>query len=275
MIDWTKVDKEHIAYKLMDLIKVQDVNCTKIRLGHPFDGGYVLLDELCEGVDVCYSFGIDWDVSFDVHFADRYGSKMRLYDPFIPCIPLTAHPAVVGHQRRGISDEPPVRCGPVKNATFYQIGIGEIQEGNLDTLDNFLTINGDKGKRMVLKMDVEGAEWGAFDTMNVNTLWEFEQITVEFHDMHTEELWDIAYRVFKKLTDNFYIYHVHQNNSHSGIATPVNGLYIPQLLEISFVRQDLVAACPTKTTFPTIYDGPNMWDKEDPPLDYWPFKREQ
>ena len=40
--------KDEILYKFLDLIQLYDVGLTKTRIGFQFDGGYVLLDELCK-----------------------------------------------------------------------------------------------------------------------------------------------------------------------------------------------------------------------------------
>jgi hypothetical protein len=264
MINWDEVDKTQLSYKLMDLIKIYDVGIPKIRIGHPFDGGYILLEDLCKGIEVVYSFGVDIDVSFDADFSNKYNPTwIRLYDHTINGLPVgDLHPDA----------EPGGRGCHVRNHVFCKKGIGGSKTEQLDLLENYIIENGDKGRRMILKMDVEGAEWESFDASSSNTLRLFEQITLELHRMHDEDLHAIQYRILEKLTHSFYIYHAHLNNSKK--PQMVNGLLMPWLLEVSFVRKDLVDAVPTREVFPTELDGPNMWDQPDLPLNYWPYLRE-
>ena len=52
---------------------------------------------------------------------------------------------------------------------FFKEGIAgtEIKERNLNTLSNFIKRNGHEDKtNMILKMDVEGAEWGFLSTIS-------------------------------------------------------------------------------------------------------------
>ena len=67
----------------------------------------------------------------------------------------------------------------------------------------------------------------------------------------------------EKLNEHFYIFHAHANNSLPLIE--VNGYKFPPLMELSFVRKDLVAcAMPTIETFPVEgLDYPNKTDRPD------------
>ena len=44
---------------------------------------------------------------------------------------------------------------------FKKEGLGPDKTENCNTLENYIVQNGDKNKKLILKMDVEGAEWDA------------------------------------------------------------------------------------------------------------------
>ena len=73
----------------------------------------------------------------------------------------------------------------------------------VDSLANHLKINNDLGKRKVLKMDVEGAEWESLDSTPQDILIEFDQIVIELHGINNFLNIDIKIRVLQKLNENF------------------------------------------------------------------------
>lgn len=68
---------------------------------------------------------------------------------------------------------------------FHEECVGpkrETIEGRLfDTLDAQIARNGDTGKRLVMKVDVEGAEWPSLLSMSDAALQQIDQLSVEFH----------------------------------------------------------------------------------------------
>ena len=80
------LDKNSLHHSLMDLICIYDIKSIdspyKIRIGHPYDGGYVLIDNLCRGIEVVYSFGIAGDTSFEQHFSHNLPQVQNLREVF-------------------------------------------------------------------------------------------------------------------------------------------------------------------------------------------------
>lgn len=135
---------------------------------------------------VAYSFGISNDVSWDDDMADR-GFEIFMYDHTIEGLP---------HQRAQFH--------------FYPYGIAETKQAKLDTLENFINHNGHTHhKHMVLKMDVEGAEWTVLQQMDKTVLSCFDQMVFELHRIE-----DMAcmIRVLEKLNESYQVVHVHANN---------------------------------------------------------------
>lgn len=253
----------------LEEIKVYDCGLTKIRLGNEADGGYIVLKEICERTDVLCSCGIGNDISFESDFVDRFSDTYGLlFDHTIDEIPMKH-----------------------KNLIFRKQKINS-------TWNSFYEVP----KNSLLKMDIECDEWDVFSKMELATLMKFNQVVCEFHVIHVEsrsglspyfhefyqnvldkinaDLFDMYYRVMEKLNSFFYIFHIHANNSLPMIA--VGGYQFPPLLELSFVRKDLVhdisSILPLEVganaQFPVVgLDFPNKLDRQDI-VDYYPFKTE-
>ena len=228
---------------------------TKTRVGLPADGGYVVVDELCKKTQQVYTYGVGSDISFELEFARRYpGTKFHLFDPTIPALPQE-HPDFT-FIKRGM----PQAC--------YSPGFAAVPKGS------------------ILKMDIEWCEWQTLDILDQPTLCKFDQILIELHlftvgfpevqftPYFTGVLLDFSAEVnaslyeryaggLAKLRENFYIFHVHANNSLPKRMIGKND--IPPLLEISLVRKDLVETVMEYTgPFPCPFlDYPNKTDRPD------------
>ena len=68
--------------------------------------------------------------------------------------------------------------------------------------------NGDAAKPLVMKIDVEGAEWDAFLLAPDSALSQIDQLDVEFHDVSQSKYVE----AIRRLKQFFYVAHVHYNN---------------------------------------------------------------
>ena len=133
-------------------------------------------------------------------------------------------------------------------------------------------------------MDIEWNEWKTFLNLEPDLIG-FDQILVEFHLIHAESkedlspyfqnlyrsafkvinnnLFDMYCEVLEILNLNFYIFHIHANNSLPMII--VQGHTFPPLIELSFVRKDFVTkAILSMENFPVKgLDFPNKKDRPD------------
>ena len=149
-------------FQTLCLLKPFDVvGIKKIRLGRAQDGGYVLLDAIQPSQQV-FSYGISGEVSFDLALAER-GNKIFMFDHTIEELPVQ-HPNF-NFVREGIS------------------GIGD-RDCDLSTLTDHLLRFGNGANNLILKMDVEGAEWEALGLTQGNILAQFEQVVIEVHDLN-------------------------------------------------------------------------------------------
>jgi glycosyltransferase involved in cell wall biosynthesis len=189
---------------------------SKTRIGDNTDGGYVLpaiaLD--CDGV---LSIGVGMDVSFDLQLAER-GAQVLQFDHTVERSPV-AHANFHFH-----------KLGWGSNSAGDYLGFADIC-AKLDALDI---------KRPLFKFDIEGGEYDIFDTLDPKLLEPFEVIACEIHDL--SKLTDPVFfakvrRMFEKLTAHHVPVHLHANNFADVML--VQGVPIPDVLELSFLRRDL------------------------------------
>jgi len=212
-----------IAYKrtaeVIRLLTPMDIqNGTYVRVGRSYDGGYVMLDDF-HGIDAAYSFGIAGDVSWDESIAGR-GIDVFMYDHSIQCLP---------------------KSNP--RFHFFKVGISGSSNNNaigLKTLEQLIATNGhSQCSNLILKIDVEGYEWGVFTQCSQNVLAQFSQIVVEFHDLVTAFDGDRHREVVAALTrlnKTHQSVHVHANGHE--IPIWISGLVLPPLLEVTYVRRN-------------------------------------
>jgi hypothetical protein len=165
-------------------------NCELKRFGEAHDGGYLLCANLLGNVQAAYSYGISgydgWgcDVSKTLHVAVHEYDCFDLRPP--PCpggIPMF-HGECVGPTR-------------------------ETQEGRpFDSISSQMARNGDATRPVVMKMDVEGAEWDSFLLAPDSVFNHIDELDVEFH--HVEDPKTVA--VMQRLKQFFVLAHVHYNN---------------------------------------------------------------
>ena len=83
------------------------------------------------------------------------------------------------------------------------------EDGRLfDTMQNQFAKNGDANKRLVMKMDVEGAEWDSLLHASDTTLDNIDQLAIELHYINDERF----VRTVLRLKQFFHVAHLHFNN---------------------------------------------------------------
>lgn len=212
----------------------------KFRAGTNGDGGYVMLDTLYAG-QIAYSVGIGGDVSWDLSMVDR-GLSVFQYDHTV--------------------DGPPV-IHP--HFSFQKLGLSSTDKEGFTSLSSALRKNGHQYHRdLILKIDIEGEEWEVFDHLSPETLNQFSQILLEFHNLEclADPAWHSrAHRVFSKIEASHVCFHVHGNNW--GHLCQVMGITFPDVLELSLVRRDVGPITLSDELFPTHLDYPNNPNEPD------------
>ena len=189
------------------------------------DGGYVLTDDL-KNIKIAYSFGIDGEYSFDMHIADN-DIDVYMYDPFIKGLDFSKYNLNNGQDFKNNIDY------YQQKLHFFKIGItGSKKHHNMKTLQEILNDNGHLNEKdMILKMDVEYAEWDALNELSEDILKKFKYIIIEYH------LWKKAdglkFNVLKKLLKLHQVIFIRFNNGgelikfgHNKICSAVEVTYM-------------------------------------------------
>ena len=171
---------------------VRLANCTLERFGEPNDGGYLMCGNLLD-VEAGYSYGINNYDGWGCRIATQFRVPVHQYDCFDTRVPRCAtgttrfHPECIAGKAFADADGRP-----------------------FDTLAAQLARNGDDGRRVVVKIDVEGAEWDSLLETPRSVLERIDQLALEFHGVD-KDTWKY-YLVVTKLKDVFHIVHLHFNN---------------------------------------------------------------
>ena len=178
---------------LSELQPVTLKNCTLQRIGSKYDGGYLMCGNLLENVQSAYSYGIGTDDNWGCQISTRFRVPVHEYDCF---------------------NNNQFAC-PGGQAIFHDECIGAktetIESRVFDTLRNQIEKNGDSGKTLVLKIDVEGAELPSLMATPPNVLDRIDQLTMEVHGTDDRFL-----ALIRKLKRHFHVVHLHFNNQACG-----------------------------------------------------------
>jgi hypothetical protein len=168
---------------------VRLANCELRRFGESHDGGYVLCANLLDSVEAGYSYGISGYDGWGCDVSRIRRIRMHEYDCFNTQAPLCPGGETVFH----------AEC----------VGASNVVDGRpFDTLSKQIARNGDAAKHLVVKMDVEGAEWDALLTAPDAVLEQIDQLAVEFHG--TQE--DRFIETMRRLSGFFHVASLHFNN---------------------------------------------------------------
>ena len=152
---------------------------------------------------------------------------------------------------------------PCEGATplFHEECVGpkrETLEGRLfDTVDAQIARNGDTGKRLVMKMDVEGSEWPSLLSMSDAALQQIDQLSVEFHGVEEGHYAD----TMKHLARFFYVVNIHYNN---WTCSPDVKPFHATTFELLLVNKSIGVVEPGGApVIPNPLDSPNNWMRPD------------
>ncbi len=232
--------------QIRNQLKIYRCKTSLARIGGINDGGYVMADSFKES-GIAYSFGISNDVQWDACMADR-NYQIFMYDHTIENIPY----------RR-------------KEFHFFKKGIAdnENQSGNLNPLEYYLDYNGHQNnKDMVLKMDVEGAEYGFVRMVKEETLRQFDQIIMEIHGINDRNRKDDVLELLKKIMETHVPIHIHSNNY--GDVIYIDDVAFPDTIEVAFVnKQKYEYYEDDDLIFPRELDAPNWSSSPEIVLGKW------
>jgi hypothetical protein len=166
-------------------------NCGLKRFGEANDGGYLLCGDLLGNVKAAYSYGISGYDGWGCQVATELKVKVHQYDCFNLTEPVCSAGATSFHGE----------CVAGDPSTDH--------EGRrFDTPEHQIAKNGDAGRHLVVKMDVEGAEWETFLRTPDEVFDQIDQLVVEFHGVDKQQFVD----AIRKLKNFYYVANLHYNN---------------------------------------------------------------
>ena len=205
-----------------------------VRIGRDNDGGYLMWNDFSKK-KIAYSIGINDDVSWDHDMAMR-GLSVYQYDHTIEDIP--EH---------------------LEQFHFYQRGLGTVADADnpqLMTLPQMLEQNGHlQEKGMILKIDIEGAEWEFLNDVESAVLEQFSQIVFEFHNLTNLKYEEKMKNALKKLNKTHQLIHIHPNNYGSYLLQ--GGKILPELIEGTYLLRTEYEFMDRTHSFPVELDQIN------------------
>lgn len=210
-------------------------NCELARFGEQNDGGYLLCGNLLNGVGAAYSYGISGYDGWGCDVSTKLSVPVHQYDCF-----NTTQPSCPSGR-------------PVFHAECVAGRRSHDEEGRLfDSLQSQFARNGDAEKFLVVKMDVEGAEWDSILQTPDEVLARIDQLVFEFHGVSDTGRY---LPVIAKLKRTFEIVHLHFNNfACVGAGAP----FPAWAYEVTFVNKRLADVDEAgRVALPSALDAPN------------------
>lgn len=187
---------------LAELQPISLKNCALSRFGSANDGGYLMCENLAEPLDAAYSYGVGPNDDWGCDVSRRYHVPVHQYDCFNPARPTCDGGTFVFHNEC-VSDR-------TENDGAR----------DFDTLANQIRKNGDAGRRLIVKIDIEAAEWDALLATPDEVLASIPQLAMELHGYKDPKILE----VIRKLKRHFYVVNLHFNNwSCTPLAAPLPG----------------------------------------------------
>jgi hypothetical protein len=248
MEDQIRSEEYRFITRMRALFPVEQVVSEKsfARIGRNHDGGYLMLDDF-EEKKIAYSIGIADDISWDQDMVNR-GLDVYMYDHTIEGLPYE-------HDK----------------FHYFKIGLGAKTNPlmpQLKTLYQMMTENGHLDTYgMILKIDIEGAEWDFLNEVDEVLLSHFSQIVFEFHGLIFCENEGKMKSAMDKLNKTHQLVHLHPNNYGSYLQ--VGGKVLPELIEGTYLLKSEYAFTREAQSFPTAQDETNSVYLPDIYLGNW------
>jgi len=241
------------------------------RFGEDNDGGYVMCaDGLDKGLVGAYSFGINGFDGWGMAIAERFHIPLNEYD----CTSLKKPVACKGCERHFHPQCILHNGGDAEEAAESLRGVSDQRasdnEGNADdaskmtgasfkTFTQILKESGNanvQDRSLLLKIDVESAEWKVFAEEPVETLKKFREIVVEYHWINDEENHHLYAQAVKKVQQaGFSVAHMHGNNWGRGMGE-FGEFSIPDVIEVTYI-QTPAEGCAANIPYHNKLDMPN------------------
>ena len=227
---------------LIEKFRPYNLGYNLIRIGSKHDGGYLVPDILNQ-IDFCISPGVDKTVLFEKQLFDKYSVKSYLLDHTVdPNEPF------------------------LNGFDFTKKKLDVISEKDSINLEDFYNqkIN-NKSSNGILQIDIEGDEYKVLISTSDEILKKFKILVIEFHNLdgiNNKFNYALTNSLIDKILKNFEVCHIHPNNFSRKITFSKN-VAIPEIVEVSFLRKDLILLKEKVKILPHPLDSKNLPEKEE------------
>jgi hypothetical protein len=229
----------------------------KIRVGRNWDGGYILYGPLLAETDALVSYGVGWEISFEEHFSRLTNKTVIMFDPTmfgkyltdtkfvktrlleLRLKPAFEHLCMVWRLYKA-------RKKFIQRKIFFvNEGIAAAKSPKYDTFDHHIERYNLQDKQLLLKIDIEAAEYDIFKEGTIyRHLQQVNQIAIELHNLKNRL--QEAKAIIMELKKTYLLVHIHPTNFGETFKIydfETNGaddMIVPDVLELLFVRKDKV-----------------------------------
>jgi hypothetical protein len=217
-------------------------NCTLKRYGSENDGGYLMCENLATDVASAYSYGIASEDNWGCDVSRQFRVPVHQYDCFTPHRPACEGGTFVFH------DE----CVGARSET--------IDGQPFDAMASHIARNGDAGKRLLVKIDIEGAEWDSLMATPDEVLDTIVQMPMELHGTDEQKFVDVV----RRLKRQFHLVNLHFNNWACSPDTPPLPAYAFQVLWVNKRVGVLDASAPSPAPISRLNAPDNPREPECP-----------
>lgn len=223
-------ETEHLG--TLEVLRPKATHLPLIRIGGNRDGAYLLPDDL-EGIEACFSPGVNNFKTFEDTLAEEYGIASHMCD-FTSVVEAFRTPLRDGLQ------------------TFEKVWLDLKGVPDSVTLEDWVARRAPGTGDLILQMDIEGAEYRNILAAPREVLQRFRIILLELHALNRladPATFHGALKPFLEALDrDFVCVHAHPNNSLPPAILTRDQIEVPPILEVTFLRRDRLD--PDKTQLP-------------------------
>lgn len=239
-ISRTSTERE-LLEMIVSKFKAIDGGITLIRIGGDYDGGYLVPDDL-EGIKYCFSPGVSNIATFERDCLNR---------------------GIISFMADYSVDQPPLK---LPGCQFLKKFVGAYNNEKTITLEKWISESLPPGHKedLMMQMDIEGAEFETLLATPHSILEKFRIIIVEFHHFNhldNKSHYNLVNATIEKIRERFEPVHLHANNHET--VTNVNGVLMPNVIEVTFLRKDRVKDKKRLRALPHVLDLPNNPQRAD------------
>lgn len=218
----SSADYQAMLDLVISVMKPQPSPYELIRIGGDKDGSYLVPDAL-EGIEACFSPGVNNFKHFEDYLSNTYGIKSHMCD-YSSDVEKLATPLIASMQ------------------TFEKLWLEPRTSEDSISLHDWVNKRAPGDGDLLLQIDIEGAEYRNIIECDEKTLSRFKVIVIELHEMNDlldeDVVREVFYPFFQKLNNIFTCIHAHPNNCCGDLALPNRGIRIPRVLELTLLRND-------------------------------------